>query len=61
MNTFVWYLIGGLVGIMLYISLFDNKHIDKIVESKNKPTIDYKLESNNKQIDTIWIYTFKKQ
>ena len=57
---FLFYVIGCILGIFWYYLLYDSRYADKIIESTKKPTIDYKLQANNKQVDTIWIYTFKK-
>lgn len=53
------YFLGFAVGVFVCL-LFEEVSEPLIKTTKQKPTIDYKLEGNGKQIDTIWIYNFKK-
>lgn len=54
------YIIGVSFAFFLYYRDFENEVKTKTVKSIYKPIIDYRLKGNNKQIDTIWIYKFKK-
>ena len=54
-------LLGFILGLSFTGFLLSISESSHIKTSKQKPTIDYRLKANGKQIDTIWIYNFKKQ
>ena len=61
MNTiivlFILVVIFAICGIYGVIKFFDKK---TTVESQNPPAISWKLKTNGKTVDTVWIYKFKK-
>lgn len=60
MNGIIGLVLGLWLMFIINILLDSQTDNTKIVYSEYKPIIDYKLKGNGKQIDTIWIYTFKK-
>ena len=59
MGLFIMAIIGILLSIIFGIKLIFNT--SKPIESKTKIQPDYRLEADEKKVDTIWIYRIKSE
>jgi hypothetical protein len=57
----VWgVILTAICGIYGVYKAVDKYFVGTVIETKIKPSINYQLTTDGKEVDTLYIYTFKK-